>query len=124
MREQRVRFARLKGINYLVVTLQPGERWTYQPPMDHEVAWVAIGRGALNVGQAVSNGELAIFEPGSTAITLRAQEVQRRRSSWGPPCPIGMSCTSDRPSVHTSREALATGERNIREIRPGTGCRR
>ena len=41
------------GINYLLVTLAPGERWTYTPPADHDVAWLAISHGAL-VGDVVS----------------------------------------------------------------------
>ena len=36
-----------RGINYLLVTLKPGERWTYEPPGGHTVAWVAIAEGAL-----------------------------------------------------------------------------
>jgi len=34
-----------RGINYLMVTLEPGERWTYRPPGGHTVAWVAVGEG-------------------------------------------------------------------------------
>ena len=53
-----------RGINYLLVTLKPGERWTYEPPGGHTVAWVAIAEGALRASEQLSNGELAIFEPG------------------------------------------------------------
>src|SRR5687768_127814 len=45
------------GINYLLVTLKPGERWTYEPPVGHTIAWLAVGRGALNAAERVSNGE-------------------------------------------------------------------
>jgi redox-sensitive bicupin YhaK (pirin superfamily) len=58
------------GINYLLVTLKPGERWTYEPPTGHHVAWVAVGRGALQAGQRVSSGELAIFDHGAIPIAL------------------------------------------------------
>ena len=105
------------GINYLVVTLQPGERWTYQPPTDHEVAWVAIGRGALNAGQLVSNGELAIFEPGSTAITFEGAGSTATTFVLGSAVPHRHELHLGSHSVHTSREALAAGERNIREIK-------
>ena len=30
------------GINYLLVTLKPGERWTYEPPAGHVIG---VGRG-------------------------------------------------------------------------------
>jgi redox-sensitive bicupin YhaK (pirin superfamily) len=41
-----------RGINYLLVTLEPGERWTYEPPAGHTVAWVAVGEGGLRGGRA------------------------------------------------------------------------
>ena len=59
-----------RGINYLLVTLMPGERWTYEPPAGHTIAWVAISRGGLNASERVSKGELAIFDNSSAPITL------------------------------------------------------
>ena len=41
------------GINYLLVTLKPGERWTYTPPAGHVIAWVAVSKGALTAGEPV-----------------------------------------------------------------------
>jgi redox-sensitive bicupin YhaK (pirin superfamily) len=35
-----------EGINYLDVQLAAGERWIYQPPPEHEVAWLAVSEGA------------------------------------------------------------------------------
>src|SRR3954471_6881275 len=58
------------GINYLLVTLNPGEQWTYQPPSGHTTAWVAVSRGTVNVGERVSNGGLAIFDQSKAPITL------------------------------------------------------
>ena len=105
------------GINYLVVTLQPGERWTYEPPAAHEVAWVAIGRGALNVGEVVSKGELAIFEPGATAIAFEGAGNTVTTFVLGSAVPHRHELHLGSHSVHTSREALGAGERNIREIK-------
>ena len=56
-----------RGINYLLVTLKPGERWSYEPPAGHTVGWVAVGKGALSGSERLSNGELVIFEPGEAA---------------------------------------------------------
>ena len=105
------------GINYLVVTLQPGERWTYEPPQGHDVAWVAIGRGALRVGEPVSTGELAIFEAGTAAITFEATGITPTTFMLGSAVPHRHELHLGSHSVHTSREALAVGERNIREIK-------
>jgi hypothetical protein len=35
----------MEGVNYLLVTLAAGERWTYRPPAGHTVGWL----GALEV---------------------------------------------------------------------------
>jgi redox-sensitive bicupin YhaK (pirin superfamily) len=57
------------GINYLLVTLNPGEQWTYEPPSGHTTAWVAVSRGTLNAGERVSSGELAMFDQSDAPIT-------------------------------------------------------
>jgi len=41
-------------MNYLVVTLKAGERWSYEPPKGHEVAWVAVHEGVLRTPSPVS----------------------------------------------------------------------
>src|ERR1700679_610418 len=40
-------------INYLDVQLAAGERWTYVPPSDHEVAWLAVSDGAIRTPEPV-----------------------------------------------------------------------
>jgi hypothetical protein len=34
-------------MNYLVVSLKTGERWSYQPLKGHTVAWAAVQDAAL-----------------------------------------------------------------------------
>ncbi|WP_263597473.1 pirin family protein [Pseudomonas fluorescens] len=34
-----------EGVNYLLVTVKPGERWVYQPPAGHSVGWLALVKG-------------------------------------------------------------------------------
>src|SRR6478609_11756763 len=58
------------SVNYLLVTLRPGESWTYQPPRGHTVAWLAVASGAVQAGQSLSAGEMAVFENGEAAIVL------------------------------------------------------
>ena len=50
-----------QGINYLLVTLQPGERWTYTPPERHRNAFVSLSRGKLSAPEAIEEGELAVI---------------------------------------------------------------
>jgi redox-sensitive bicupin YhaK (pirin superfamily) len=105
------------GINYLLVTLKPGDRWTYQPPASHTIAWVAVGRGALNAGERVSNGELAIFDNSEAPITLEGVAGIGATFVLGSAVPHPHPLHLGSYSVHTSAEALAAGERHIRELK-------
>jgi redox-sensitive bicupin YhaK (pirin superfamily) len=103
------------GINYLMVSLKPGERWTYEPPTGHLVAWVAVGKGALTAGERVSTGELAIFDRSDTSIAFEADGETTFVLGSAVPHPYPLYLGSY--SVHTSAEALAAGERHIRELK-------
>ena len=105
------------GINYLLVTLNPGERWTYEPPSGHTVLWLAVGKGALNAGERVSNGELAIFDKSEAPITLEGVAGIGATFVLGSAVPHLYPLHLGFYSVHTSAEALAAGERHIRELR-------
>ncbi|AKU95017.1 Pirin-related protein [Labilithrix luteola] len=102
-------------MTYLVVSLQDGERWTFTPPKDHDVAWVAVGDGALRTTRtAIPNGELAIFAEGSEPLDFVADGPTRFVLGSARKHPhdlvLGMY------SVHTSKEALQKGEAEIRRI--------
>jgi redox-sensitive bicupin YhaK (pirin superfamily) len=45
------------GVNYLDVALKKGEKWRYEPPSGHTVAWAAVHEGELAAPAIV--GELA-----------------------------------------------------------------
>jgi redox-sensitive bicupin YhaK (pirin superfamily) len=105
------------GINYLLITLNPGQRWTYEPPTGHTIAWVAVGRGALHVGERVSNGELAIFDNSEAPITLEGVAAIGATFVLGSAVPHPYPLHLGSYSVHTSNEALAAGERHIRELK-------
>ena len=102
------------AINCLSVTLAPGEHWRYQPPSGHDVAWMAVHRGAVKVPTAVMSGELAVFEAGNAAIDFHASDGCGfvLGSAVGHPHAL----VSGSYSVHTSRAALALGETQIRHI--------
>ena len=100
-----------RGINYLLVTLKPGERWTYEPPGGHTVAWVALGEGALSSSERLSNGELVIFEPGEAPSRLRERKAVAQLSPWARQCRIRTSCTwsPTQSTQRRTRSRLANG---------------
>ena len=106
-----------RGINYLSVTLKPGERWTYEPPGRHTVAWVAIAEGALGASEQLSKGELVIFEASEIPITFEAVEGTGATFVLGSAVPHPYELHLGAYSVHTSADALAAGERNLRELK-------
>jgi redox-sensitive bicupin YhaK (pirin superfamily) len=106
-----------RGINYLLITLKPGERWSYQPPAGHTVGWVAVAKGALSGSERLSNGELVIFEPGEAPINFEGAEGTGATFVLGSAVPHPYELHLGAYSVHTSADALAAGERHIRELK-------
>src|SRR5258706_6673459 len=43
---------------YLAVRLTAGESWRYEPPADHRVCWIPLGRGRLAVPELVEAGDV------------------------------------------------------------------
>ncbi|MBR8653942.1 pirin family protein [Achromobacter sp. Marseille-Q0513] len=109
-------------MTYLAVRLQAGERWRYQPPPAHTVAWLAVSTGRLLAPGAIDAGEMAMFEDSGRAIELHASQDAE--------FVIGSAVKHPHPlvlgnySVHTSPAALRRGEDGIRQIDAGLGQRR
>jgi redox-sensitive bicupin YhaK (pirin superfamily) len=104
------------GFNYLVVTLKPGESWTYLPPAGHRVAWLAMAQGSLDAGARLSAGEMAVLENSEAAITLTAREGADAVFVLGSAIPHAHPLHLGYYSVHTSAQALARGEAHIAEL--------
>jgi redox-sensitive bicupin YhaK (pirin superfamily) len=104
------------GINYLLVTLKPGDIWTYRPPKGHSVAWLAIAQGALDAGERLSAGEMAVFDRGEAPLRLTAVGDSEAIFVLGSAVPHPYDLHLGHYSVHTSRETLARGERRIAEL--------
>ena len=102
------------GINYFHVRLKDGQQWHYVPPDGHTVAWLAVDKGSLNSTETIREGELAVFEESDDAIEVQA--VGDTSFVFGSaikhPHPLALGYYS----VHTSAEALARGEAEIRRI--------
>ena len=104
-------------MNYLVVSLKAGERWSYEPPKGHDVAWVAVHEGVLRTPTPVSSGEMAIFEPSGAPIDFLAEGDTRFVLGSAPPHRHQLALGSY--SVHTSARALRQAEVEIRRIGAG-----
>ena len=101
-------------INYLEVVLKKGEKWGYEPPRDHTVAWIAVHKGKLATPAVVEKGELAVFEESKAALEFEALEDTGFILGSAVKHPHDLVLGTY--SVHTSRQALDRGEANIREI--------
>jgi redox-sensitive bicupin YhaK (pirin superfamily) len=99
---------------YLDVGLAKGERWIFQPPAGHTVAWVFVYRGQALVGGTEVANELVVVEQGEGALVIEAIESSRLL--------LGSAAHHEHPlvlgshSVHTSREALAKGVEGIEAV--------
>lgn len=101
-------------MNYLSVSLNAGERWTYHPPQGHTVAWVAVHEGVLRAPSPIPSGELAIFEPSERSIDFVAEGATVFVLGSAAKHPHDLVLGNY--SVHTSADALRQGEAEIRRI--------
>jgi len=101
-------------MNYLDVALKKGEKWRYDPPDKHTVAWVAVHRGKLATPEIVDEGELAVFEESNAALEFEALEDTGFVLGSAIKHPHELALGNY--SVHTSQRALDQGERKITEI--------
>ena len=101
-------------MTYLHVSLEHGERWTYQPPKGHTVAWVAVHDGVLQAASAIPSGEIAVFEPSGQSIDFVAEG--KTGFVLGSAAKHPHELALGNYSVHTSPEALRRGETEIRRI--------
>lgn len=103
------------SMNYLSVSLRSGQRWRYEPPAGHDVAWVALSAGRLQSPQAIAAGELVIFEGSSEPIELTADGVDTE-FVLGSAVKHPYDLVLGHYSVHTTEAALAQGDAEIRRI--------
>jgi redox-sensitive bicupin YhaK (pirin superfamily) len=101
-------------INYLDVQLAAGERWTYEPPLDHDVAWLAVSEGSIRTPEPVSAGEFVAFEESNDALSIQADRASRFVLGSAAKHPHDL--VLGHYSVHTSHAALVAGESQIQLI--------
>jgi redox-sensitive bicupin YhaK (pirin superfamily) len=102
------------GMTYLDVRLKAGERWIYQPPKGHDVAWIASHEGIVATPQQVSKGEVVVFAEGKQAIAFEA--LSDAGFVLGSAVKHPYDLVTGYYSVHTNAEALRRGESNIAAI--------
>jgi redox-sensitive bicupin YhaK (pirin superfamily) len=101
-------------MNYLSVNLKAGEKWRYQPPQGHTVAFAAVAAGSLHAPDGLSCGELAVFEESSAAIDFHA--AVDTEFVLGSAVKHPHDLVLGYYSVHTSAAALREGESRIQKI--------
>jgi redox-sensitive bicupin YhaK (pirin superfamily) len=102
-------------MTYLGVSLKAGERWRYEPPAAHTVAWMATKFGSVRVPELVEKHELVAFEPSSQAIEFEAVSDVEFVVGSAVKHPYSLSIYGE--SVHTSPEALEKGRAHIAETK-------
>lgn len=99
-------------LSYLHISLSAGENWTFTPEAGHEVAWISMYKGEVEVSDSkITEGEVIVFEESDQSITFQALED----------CDFILGAAKKHPfplvsgyySVHTNTEALRQGEANI-----------
>jgi redox-sensitive bicupin YhaK (pirin superfamily) len=102
------------SINYLHVRLKEGERWLYEPPAGHEVAWMFPFAGRLELPDAIPAGELVVFEESNAPLEFLAagdtEFVLGSAVKHPHDLVLGYYC------VHTSAEALSRSAKEIQRI--------
>src|ERR1700731_301445 len=101
-------------MNYLAVRLKAGERWTYQPPAEHTVLWIAVGGGSVLAPDELQQGELVAFRPSNAAIEFEAQSDAE--FVLGSAIPHDYDLVLGSHSVHTSADSLREAEARISAI--------
>ena len=103
------------GMTYLHVSLKAGERWIYQPPEGHDVAWIASYQGTVvAASERVSKGEAIVFEQGDQPVVFEA--LVDTGFVLGSAIRHPYDLVTGYYSVHTNAEALRRGEDNIAQI--------
>lgn len=105
---------KISPLTYLHVQLQDGEQWTFAQPSDHDVLWLGVDKGQLDVSGTRLSDEIAVFddEAGELSVTARGETNFVIGSAVKHPYPL----VTGSYSVHTNERDLRIGENGIREV--------
>ena len=105
------------GVNYLLVTLKPGDTWRYETPAGHTIGWFAVAKGEVTLDTPVTSGEMVVLDTSDSAIELRSTGKTDATLVIGTAVPHPHDLHLGYYSVHTSAESLAQGEQHIATLR-------
>lgn len=103
------------GITYLLVTLSANEEWTYEPPVGHSAAFVAVSSGTVDVGSTLRAGDMGVFDHDG-AMHFQADADGPTTFVLGSAIPHPHDLVLGYYSVHSSNDALIRGEARIAEL--------
>ncbi|WP_417528966.1 pirin family protein [Marinomonas shanghaiensis] len=103
-----------KGMNYFMVQLKDGEVWEYTPDAGQNVAWLSVFKGEVATPEVAYKGEVVVFEESTSSIRIQANGDSS--FVFGAAIKHPHDLKLGYYSVHTSREALAQGEKEIEKI--------
>lgn len=112
----RSKFATPSLINYLVVHLKAGQRWSYEAPLNHQFAWAANVSGRVQtIGGDLHENNFTFFNKPTEKIEFHAQADAIFVLGSSPD--FDHDLIFQNGSVHTSSEALHLGFKGITEAR-------
>lgn len=105
-------FAIPSQLNYLVVPLKAQQHWSYELPLNHQFAWVAVVSGLVTTseGKTLPNS-MSIFNRSTAKMDFHAQADSIL--VLGSSLEFGHDLIFQNSSVHTSNEALQIGYKGI-----------
>lgn len=110
----RSKFATPSLINYLVVHLNAGQRWSYEFPLNHQFAWVANVMGRVKTtGDDLLENHFTLFNKPTEKIEFHA--LVDSILVLGSSADFDHDLIFQNGSVHTSSEALHVGFNGISE---------
>lgn len=105
-------FAIPSQLNYLVVPLKAEQYWSYELPLNHQFAWVAVARGCVTTGEEkMQPDSVRIFNRPTAKINFHAQADSI--VVLGSSLEFDHDLVFQNSSVHTSNEALQIGCKGI-----------
>ena len=103
-----------QDMNYLVLSLDTHQTWSYRPPPFHQIAWAFAFEGAPLIQESETDRELLVLE-GSGEIKIRATD-QPARVLIGTAKPHLFPLVRGPHSIHTNIASLAKGKTSIERI--------
>jgi len=99
---------------YLHVNLKEEEEWVFDPPNNHDVLWIAVNEGTVEVSGELISKEIAILDYQSNSLKIKAKG--NVSFVLGSAVKHPHSLITGAHSVHTTEDSLKLGEDGIRKV--------